>query len=203
MAISLTAPPIQLAQPAVSRSPAPSIADEELMTRVRRSDEAALGELLERYWTPLVTYAFRFLKDLDAAEDAVQEAFVRLWARRTHWVPRGSLRSFLYSTVKNLVLQELEKRSVRRRWRESQPLDDSLSLSILEDMDADALEQDLVSAIRELHPRRQEILILARFHGLTYMQIAEVMDISRQTVANQLSAAMRELREALSSHRSD
>ncbi len=133
----------------------------------------------------------------------MQEAFVRLWARRTHWVPRGSLRSFLYSTVKNLVLQELEKRSVRRRWRESQPLDDSLSLSILEDMDADALEQDLVSAIRELHPRRQEILILARFHGLTYMQIAEVMDISRQTVANQLSAAMRELREALSSHRSD
>jgi RNA polymerase sigma-70 factor, ECF subfamily len=201
MAISLIAPPIQLSQPAVSKSPAPSITDEELMLRVRRGDEAALGQLLQRYWTSLVQYAIRFLNDIDAAEDAVQEAFVRLWARRSGWVSRGSPRSYLYCTVKNLVLQELEKRSVRRRWREAQPADGSLSFSILEDIEADRLERDLDSAIRKLPPRRQEILILARFHGLTYAQIADVMDISRQTVANQLSAALRELREALSSHR--
>jgi RNA polymerase sigma-70 factor (ECF subfamily) len=58
------------------------------------------------------------------------------------------------------------------------------------------------SAITALPERRREIFVLSRYHGLSYREIAEVLEISPQTVANQLSAALATLRESLASHRS-
>lgn len=167
------------------------------MLRIRLGEQAALGELMDRHWKPLVRYALRFLGDLDGAEDAVQEAFVRVWAKRADWVPSGNPRSFLYRIVRNLVLQEREKREVRRRWREARPPEEPAGDSPDDSLEADTLRRDLDRAIGALPARRQEIVVLARFHGLSYRQISEVMEISPQTVANQMSAALRELRVAL------
>jgi RNA polymerase sigma-70 factor (ECF subfamily) len=59
------------------------------------------------------------------------------------------------------------------------------------------LREVLTKAVDALPPRRREVFVLARFHGRSYRDIADIMDISPQTVANQVSAAVRDLRRRL------
>lgn len=171
------------------------------MEDLRTGDEAALGELVERHWTPLVKYACRLEGDLDRAEDVVQETFVRLWQKRAGWTLRGTVKAYLYRIARNLALQEQEKKLVRKRWRDSAVMDQPLEPSPAEQLESRALQLELEHALHALAPRRREIVILARFHGLSYREIAEVMGISSQTVANQMSAALKQLRTAMAKHR--
>lgn len=181
--------------------PTHEVPDEAIMELIRDGDQAALEELVERHWRSLIRYARRLEDDLDGAEDVVQEAFVRLWLNRQTWVQRGTVKSYLYRTVRNLSLQEQDKRRVRRRWRDQvskEPV--PLSPSPAAQLEAKGLQDELEHAINRLAPRRREIVVLARFHGCSYQQIAGVMGISAQTVANQMSAALRELRVVLAKH---
>lgn len=175
--------------------------DLEAMRRIQTGHPAALGELMHRNWSPLMRYALTFLSETDAAEDVVQETFVRLWEKRRDWKPVGPLRSYLYRIARNLSLQEQKKRRVRKRWREAQTGQEPLELSPADEAEAGALRSALERAVSALPPRKREVVILTRFHGLTHEETAEVMGISAQTVANQLSMALIELRRILAAYR--
>ena len=161
-------------------------------------DAAALALLMRAYWPLLVVYADRVLNQRDAAEDIAQESFVRLWQGRVSWRSEGSVRAFLYRVARNLALNERRRAQVRVN---AAPL---LSESQRDPVHlADALEEDDLSAaveraIARLPERRRQIFCLARFHGMSYAEIAVVMQLSPQTVANQMSAAMADLRDLLS-----
>lgn len=170
--------------------------DLKLMERLRDGDEAALGDLLDRYWKRLVRYAAGFVGDLESAEDLVQDAFVRVWRNRLNWETRGSASSYLYRIVRNLALQENEKRVVRRRFRVFEMAPDS-PLTPEEEFESTRRKLRLQAAVASLPPRRREILILFRFHDLPYSRIAEIMGISVHTVANQMTSALGDLRKAL------
>ena len=60
------------------------------------------------------------------------------------------------------------------------------------------LQEEVAAAIADLPERRREVFVLARFHGLSYQEIADVLGVSQQTVANQMSSALSQLRELLS-----
>lgn len=166
------------------------------MMRVVRGEEVALGELMDRYWTPLVKYTLGFLGDIDSSEDVVQEVFVRAWRNRASWTPTGNVGAYLYRIGRNLALQEADKRRVRRRFAQSGVAPEGPPTPA-EDLERKRTRLALEAALAALPARRQEALVLARFHGLSYEQIAEVMGISVQTVANQISSALRDLRAAL------
>jgi len=172
--------------------------DRSLMERIHSGDPSALESVLERYWSPLVSYADRLLSDQDAAEDVVQETMVRLWNQRTEWTPSQQLQGFLYRIARNLALNERSKKEVRRDWAHRHGDQDRkrppTPLELTERAELRAL---LDEAVEALPPRRREVFILARYHGHSYRQIAEIMDISPQTVANQMSAALDELRDRL------
>jgi RNA polymerase sigma-70 factor (ECF subfamily) len=174
---------------------------EALMERVRRGDEAALETLLELYWGRLVRYARSILGSEDAAEDIVQEAFVRLWKGARNWKTGVPAAGFLYLTVRNRCLNEERHRRVRSRLailrfipRPDRP---ATPFEALQDRE---MSSAVTRALDRLPPRRREVFDLARNHGLSYREIAEVMGISPQTVANQMSAALDHLRRELRPH---
>lgn len=174
--------------------------DRSLMERIHAGDAAALDEALHRYWRPLVSYASRYLSDRDAAEDIVQEAMLRLWEHRRKWSPSDRLRGMLYRMVRNLAINELKKREVRRAWAESPAHHHSPPQATLTPLDLTVrseLRRTIERAIDELPARRREVFILSRYHGHSYREIAELMGISSQTVANQMSAALDYLRQRL------
>lgn len=174
--------------------------DKELMQRIHQGDADALDELLRRFWTPLVAYATRLLGDQDRAEDVVQETMLRVWDRRTDWAPGRRLRGFLYQITRNLALNERARAKVRRQWADrvrdqpQEPVPTPAEITHQHE-----LRKLLDAAVEALPDRRREVFVLSRYHGHSYPEIADVMGISRQTVANQMSAALEHLRARLES----
>ncbi|MEN8373984.1 MAG: sigma-70 family RNA polymerase sigma factor [Gemmatimonadota bacterium] len=167
------------------------------MRRVAADDEAALAMLLERHWPALVQYAFRLLGRWEAAEDAAQHAFVRLWANRVRWAD-GNAPALLHRVARNAALDVL------RSPRLKAPRHDLDTLVEPRQPDDDAALTEIALAARDavdaLPARRREIFLLARESDLSYAEIAEVTGLARQSVANQMSLALRDLRTALAAH---
>jgi RNA polymerase sigma-70 factor (ECF subfamily) len=158
-----------------------------------------MDELLRRYWTGMVRYVTRYTTSTEEAEDMTQEAFLLLWEGKVTWSGVGTFRSFLFGVARNLARNE------GRRWRQfvHAPVEDidAVNDARYPGPDASLAEKNVAEAfakaIDSLPPRRREIFTLARVHGMSYPEIAAIMHISTQTVANQMSAALSDLRRAL------
>lgn len=169
----------------------------QLLERLRADDVDALQSLLEAYWEPLLGYLGRWLGSRDAAEDVAQRTFLRIWEKRRAWRADGSLGGLLFSVARNLAISD--RRSQGALQRAQQRFAERLvagrdALQVLEDAE---LGEALEAAIRRLPERRREVFILRCVSGLGYREIAGIMGISEQTVANQLSRALATLRESL------
>lgn len=175
-----------------------SASQNALMHRIQAGDQVAMDEALDQFWDPLVKYARGFLGSQDAAEDAAQETFVRLWRNRHRWNAAESLRPYLYRVLRNHILNERRAHRVRARWRDQVLRRKSRGPATPVELTEHGELSDAVnSALSALPPRRREVFTLARFHGLSYQEIAAALEISPQTVANQMSAALSALREEL------
>ena len=170
--------------------------DRELIRRLRAGDESALEILVAAYWQRLLRFVEGILDQEGGGEDVVQEAFIRLWMRRSELRFEGSFRAFLYTLTRNAAIDEL-RRSGRRKalsTRADPPVPPASPLAGAEASDLQAIAD---AAIAALPPRRREVFRLARTEGLSYKEIAEVLGLSPQTVANQMSRALTELHQAL------
>lgn len=175
---------------------AASPSDQELLRRIRDGDEAGLDLLMERYWGELHAFLDHVLDDPDLADDLTQETFVRLWARRESWRLDGSLRGLLYQIGRRLAFDHGKR---RRRWSawlgrlRAQPA----AVTPAEQLDGSELDAALRQAIAALPERRRTAFLMARWEGRSHREIATAMGISVQTVANQLTTALAELRTRL------
>ncbi len=183
------------------RSPTEAIAlpeDARLLDGIRASEPRALEESMRLYWGPLMHYARAIAPDSDTAEDAVQEAFIRLWSRRRRWTMSGNLRGLLFRVVRNLLLNQRRSSQARQRWLQHlarRPL--PVPPSPAEESEVRDLAAAVDRAIQALPTRRREVFVLVRKSGLSYQEAADILGLSRQTVANQMSAALSTLRQAL------
>jgi RNA polymerase sigma-70 factor (ECF subfamily) len=182
--------------------------DVGLILRIRNGDSEALNALLRAYWVRLHRYARSIVGSLDAADDVVQEVFVRVWRHRaTLSIPSG-VASYLYRMTRNQALTWLESDRTRHA-REAQW---SAALSnekrvphnegelTAEHSDVYALLMDALSA---LPPRCREIFLLHWEHNLSYAQIAALLNISVPTIRNQMSRAVTHLATILEQPGSD
>lgn len=177
--------------------------DEVLMERIANGDVMSLRFLLERYWSPLVGYAGRIVGRREDAKDVVQEVFIRLWQKRQQWQPRGSVRAYIYRIARNLSLNACRERRTRKRRDEQSGIALMRGAPVRtpeEVLEAASLRAEVLAAINALPARRREIFVLSRLHGLTHREIAEAMGIARQTVSNQMTRAVADLRVALAHH---
>jgi len=169
-----------------------------LMDAIRGGSQSALARLMNQCWDELVRYAARQVGDVDLARDIVQETFIQIWERRRAWRPRGSARAYLYRIVRNLVIDEKRKQAVRRRWlatRDSRPATHVVTPDQV--LDAKLLTEVFERAVAALPDRRREVFELVFQRGLSHAEAAKVMGLSTQTVANQMSAALRAVRKAV------
>ncbi|TVR59970.1 MAG: sigma-70 family RNA polymerase sigma factor [Gemmatimonadales bacterium] len=174
-----------------------------VMERIQAGDRGAMDEVIRRFWEPLVSYASDLVDGRDAGEDVVQEVLVRIWQRRESWTPTHQLQAFLYRATRNEALNRRRGRGRALRLLDRLPVFRRSAPSPEEVTDERRLARVVREAIDGLSPRRREIFILSRFHGQTHREIAQVMGISPQTVANQMNSAIRQLRESLQGIRQD
>lgn len=137
-------------------------------------------------------YASRLVGDRNAAVDLVQDAFVSVWNNREGLDPERSLKSYMYSVVRNHCLN-----FIRDHQNKTVRLEQADTLIIHQEQDSGDPEEllDLLNQLVENLPERQrEAFELSRFDGLTHEEIADIMSVSARTVNNHLVAAMKTLR---------
>lgn len=168
------------------------------MECVRAGDPGAFEALFHAYHAPLCAFAYRYVGARDLAEDIVQEIFLFVWERRETWDVRTSVKSYLFTAVRNAALSYLRhERVVRRREAETVELFDGRSAGA--DAEADAAETlaAVQQAVGRLPERCRLAFTLHREQGLTYSEIAEVLGISPRTVEVQMGRALKSLRKSL------
>ncbi|MGN7721216.1 RNA polymerase sigma factor [Chitinophaga sp. 22620] len=169
----------------------------EIWRRLAAGDEAAFTVLFYHYNRRIYPFVLRKVKSDSAAEEIIQETFLKLWASREQIAVMHSPDGYLYRIAVNLTLDHLRKQA------RNQDFLDTLKNSAWQ---APAhIEQHLYyretklaleKALEQLPPQRKTIYLL-RQEGLTYEEIAAQLQISPNTVRNQLVSAFRSIREYL------
>jgi RNA polymerase sigma-70 factor (ECF subfamily) len=186
-------------QPLRSTSPPEPATDEELMRLLAQDDALALHELMRRFWRPIIGRVTRIVDDPDSAADIAQQTFIRLWQRRREWTPSGSVQAYVFRIARNAALNERRAHQSReqaadRRSRAAHPAPPTP----LQTLEEGELRDAIAVAVDRLPSRRKEVYLLARDAELSHVEISQRMGISRQTVANQMTAAVADLRRTLS-----
>lgn len=171
-----------------------------LLDRIRAGDHAAFTAAVHAYYAGLCDFAWRYVRSTAIAEEVVQEVFLNLWEHRKRLQSDGSLRAYLYQSVKNRSLNHL--RNQRTRLQKTEALTEHLSHAPPQP-DRAMMQGELAHRIRQaldaLPERRRTIFVLSKLHGLTYAEVASVLGISVNTVDTQMRRALRLLRERLAS----
>ncbi len=170
----------------------------DLMREVQGGSADALQELMDRLWTELVRFAAWELGDPELAEDMVQDAFVYVWEHRLSWTHSGSPRAFLYRIVRHHIIDERRRMRVRAELAERRKFQPFVGPPTPAEMfEATMVREAFEEAVSALPVRRREVFYLVVFRGLPHREAAEILDISQQTVANQVSAALGGIRAAI------
>jgi RNA polymerase sigma-70 factor (ECF subfamily) len=176
--------------------------DDALLTAIQERNDAALGELYDRYCRLALGVAYRILGERGVAEDVVQEAFLNVWRKASGYQPgRGSVRTWLLTIVHNLAIDRRRGR-YRREMTDVQiddveyalgTDDDDLFSTVTGAIEADQVRQ----AIANLPPEQRQPIVLAYFGGLTHQEIADQTGTPLGTVKSRMRLGLQKLRVAL------
>ena len=143
-------------------------------------------------YKPLCLFALRYTKQLDDAEDIVQQTFADVWDRNRLEVPIDHLKSYLYQAVRNRSLSYVTKAASVEMTDQMPDVEDQSEEERIREAERDARLWD---AIDRLPPERKKIFLLSKRDGLKYQEIADKLHLSIKTVENQMSKALKTLRE--------
>jgi RNA polymerase sigma-70 factor, ECF subfamily len=171
--------------------------DSELMTRVARGDEHAFLMLYDRHAARVHALTLRILSDPMLAEEATQDAFLKLWSRaRLFMNERGSLLLWLLTIARRTALDRLRLEGRRPVLSDSNDPDDMWqSIPDLDSVPEEARWRSLHFAVQSLQPDHLQVIELAYYQGLSHSEIAEVLGWPLGTVKTRLRAAMEQLRQ--------
>ena len=172
-------------------------ADLDLFELVKKDDFSAYESLFKRYYQELYRFAYNYLRDQVPSEEMAQEVFLYLWEKRDQIEIKTTLKTYLYSAVKNKCLNYIKYEVPRKQELEESHLSLMITNQPEEGAESEKLKKYITAAIDQLPNKCRQIFVLSRNAGLTYEEIAEEMDISVKTVENQMSIALKKLRESL------
>lgn len=166
--------------------------------QVDKLDKQGFEALFRKEITRLHNFARQYVSDSDSAMDICQNVFVILWEKRDTLENRDTLKSYLYTSVKNRCLNYIrDHKKYKSRVLDLECADEDTFFVAYAQTDTDALETQIHAALASLPERCRQVFEMSRFQDMKYREIAEALDISQKTVEAHMSKAMRMLREAL------
>lgn len=160
-------------------------------------DEKQFEKLFKEFFIPLSNFAKQYVHDLDTAKDITQKVFLTLWEKRSQMNPEQSIKSYLFTAVKNRSLNHIRD---HKKYR-SEVLDlDCGDFNLIEEnqtLELAEVQARVEQALRTLPEKCRKVFELSRFRGMKYKEIAEELQIAQKTVEAHMSKAMKMLRENL------
>lgn len=181
-----------------------TVSDTDLIALVTQGDQDALATLYERYSRAVYSFSLRIVGDAQAAEEILQEVFVRAWQQGGSFQStRGSLITWLLSITHNLSIDEVRRRKRRPQKAESEEPESILAtlpdegLDVEEEVWLSSLRISIQEALLQLPTAQREAIELAYFQGLTQREIAETLGEPLGTIKTRMRLGMLKLREQL------
>ena len=189
---------LPLSRPAAT--PTQPESDASLLERVRAGDASAFEIVFRTHWPALNAHALRLLRSPDAAEEAVQEVFTRVWWNHATWSVQSSVRAYLMVATRNVCLNLIERDRTAHRFMERTAAE--FGAEPLVEMESDHAEvteigRALEVSLAELPAKRRVICELRLVDGYTYAEIATRLQIAPKTVETQLARGLKFLRQRM------
>jgi len=157
--------------------------------------------IFKEYFNPLVNFVNKYLNNFENSREVVQMTFVKLWANRSNLEVRSSVKSYLFQTTKNTMIDYIRK---NKNILNAKELENSIATEFIdeqnENLDPYIIRAAVEKCLNNLKPKAREIFNLNKFEGLTYEEIAEYMKISKRSVEDNMSKIMIYLKEELKNH---
>lgn len=199
---------IKAKQPSYLRDP-----DVALMLRVKAGDDEAFSQLVTEYQDRLICLFYHLVRDRTVAEDLAQETFLRVYRARLGYEPKAKFSTWLFHIAHNLASNKRRDRGRRREVdlnpSDSGPLGARPEEQILKEKSAmmptrqaakSELQAIVQDALSELNERQQMAVLLNKFEGMSYADIAATMELTTAAVKSLLSRARESLRGKLESY---
>ncbi|MEZ4388039.1 MAG: RNA polymerase sigma factor [Candidatus Krumholzibacteriia bacterium] len=173
--------------------------DDSLMQRIASGDEEAFRLLVARWEQPVFAFLVHMLGSRDDAQDLAQDTFLKVYDQARRYRPDGRFRSWLLRIAGNKARSALRRRKVLR-WVDFDPA--SHDQASPQDDPARRLERDetaarVRAAVGNLPERQRQAVVLRRFQGCSYQEIAEILDTTVPAVESLLQRAAAALRLTL------
>lgn len=172
--------------------------EQELLQSIAAGDQQAFTQLFDQYWDHIYGVAFTLTKSRETARDLVQEIFIKIWLLREELPVKDSFRNYLFIVARNHILTELRKKI------NETPFTDQL-LAWFKDNAVQADQQLILKesqallhqAVEQLPLQQKQVYQLSREMGWTQDEIAQHLQISKNTVKTHMSRALTAIREHL------
>jgi RNA polymerase sigma-70 factor (ECF subfamily) len=194
--------------PGEGRKPGSETPDLQLIEEARRGSNAAFEQLVRRYSERAFRAAYRVLRDADAAQDVLQEAFLKAYRGLRRFECRSGFYTWLYRIVVNLALdrRRRDRPGTRAEWEDRvvPQADARATLPEADDPERASRRREIREivgrGVQELPDGQREVLLLREVEGLSYEEIAATMGISKGTVMSRLHYARRKMVAFLREH---
>lgn len=173
----------------------------ELLSRLRKGEVASFKEVYNLYRQKVYLYALKIAKSEDLAEDISQEVFIRIWEKREQINTEMNFEAYIKKITLNHVLNHLKKVSREKQLQQQvfQYID-----QIRNHTEEGIYEKELIrvyyEAVEQLPPQKKIIYKLSRNEELTHDEIAQQLDISKNTVKNHMVEATKFIRSTVNKH---
>jgi len=170
--------------------------EEQLVRNLSKGSILAFNTLFRFYSGKLYRFINGYLRSPEESEEVVQEVFLTLWEKRTELKDELSLRSYLFTIAFNVVKKHFRSKSYLKKYLDSGLWSD-INMDTTGTIDYDSVYSFIKDLIESLPERRKEIFIRSRFEGMSIAEIAQELGISHKTDENQITAALKFLRQNL------
>lgn len=175
------------------------LSDQELMRLVQAGDFSPASEIYDRYSGRIYNFALRFLKSSESAEDATQEVFVKMLKHANQFQGDAKLSTWLFSITANWCRDYLRKADNKAKETEEvlialpAPAEEAPDRTLEQRESAQRIQRALLT----LTPEQREAILLSRYQGLSYAEIAQISGCSEGAVKTRVFRAMETLKKTL------
>jgi RNA polymerase sigma-70 factor (family 1) len=175
---------------------------ESIKTKISQGDQEAFRQLFNFYCKNLTLFAFSIVKSNEASREIVDEVFIKIWRNKEKAVHIQNLKVYLYTATKNTALNYLSANAQRNIVEGF----DFFATQIIDEQSPEAklinseMLKHIMDAIESLPPRCKMVFKLIREDGLSYREVAQILNISAKTVDAQMVIAVKQISERVKMH---
>lgn len=170
-----------------------SLSDFHLIQYLQKGEKAAFDEIYKRHSEFLFQYAYKRVGSWDDVSDLVQDLFMKLWVKRDSIIIKGSLISYLTFSLRNIIIDRYHHNIIKNNHSDFIKLENECN-STQQQIDYNDLQKFLNLQISKLPEKMQEIFVLRKIQHLTIDEVADKLNLSKQTIKNQLNTALSRLK---------